>query len=197
MSKNISFLLQDFAQMDAIQAEYLAGKAHTQQQECTLPGQQIAAAATAAMPQHPYEHPENVWAAQSAACDVPAPSATTACIARPTDCDQHRPALAQLVLGTGSRVPAVGKQQLLPTAYAAAPAARHTAPATTPQPANGVVCATAAAVATADDDYSSQLIAQADDSSPTLIDVDTTTGGIQLHRSGSNQGHLQLLTSCT
>ena len=120
---------------------------------------------------------------QPAGCIGDAPSTTTACPAQPAACIQQRPALAQLNAWTGGNVSDHTNEMVLPTTSAApAVTASHAGAALVPQPDSEHVYDPAMEAAPADGERDVEQHAADADNSPTLIDVDTTTGSIQLHR---------------
>jgi hypothetical protein len=144
-----------------------------------MPEHEIAAVAAAGDVSQSCNHEDGVRLAQAATYNRSAPSATTACTAWPAADDQHRPALALLGSWAGGNVSTLSGQHA-----AADPSEGHGAPAGMPQAIRQHACAAAAAAATAEQDHDEDVEALDAGSSPTLIDVDTTTGGIQLHRCG-------------
>ncbi len=203
---------QDFAALDAMQAEYQAAKAQTQQANCTSHGFQQGPAAAFG---HQNEHRAPPGAARHPLSGTSA-AAATACTARhvPPGAAGSEPctALAQLG-GFGGGAGFVSANQLALGDQAAAgrpqagggtaaPPGRQTAAAKAApaarydhQPAAGpsdggagadARDAEAAGGAPAEDaqgavsDMDMQM--EEDTGGPSLIDVNTTTGGIQLHR---------------
>lgn len=179
----VASISQDFAQLDAMQAEFLAVKVLTCQHGASLLGQKLAADASVFMHSCRNLQEAGVPAMQSAACTGAAPATTTACTAQPTACTQQRAALAQLNPWTASNASSPSKQLLAPTTSAAAAhVASHIAPAGRPQLISEHMYDPAAEADPADGERDAEQHATDADNSPTLVDVDTTTGGIQLHR---------------
>lgn len=183
--------MQDFARIDAIQAEYEANKLQTQQGFDTTCGRQNAAAAAPAAFKACDGQQADMQAAHGQGSGVSAVPATAACTAQQasgTASGQQRPALAQLSLVDARSGFATAHQLAAGGAHAAAGAAgRQNAVAAVPQgsarstgwgPLQGPGQARQHAEGLCDDAGPSE----ADGCSPVLIDVATTTGGIQLHR---------------
>lgn len=126
--------------------------------------------------------PPNFQAAQRLPCGMPVPPAAAACTARSasnTASGQQRPALAQLNgAGRGSNTLDAGKQLATAGTHAtAAPLTDQPDGAVQPQAANGLRGDGAVG-----GDNGDENDAEEDGGSPAVIDVGTTTGGIQLHR---------------
>jgi hypothetical protein len=166
-----------------MQAEFLAVKVLTWQHGASLPGHRLAADAGVFNHSCRNLQAAGVPAMQPGVCIEAAPSTTTACIAQPAACIQQRSALAQLNPWTASNVSDPSKQPPAPTtSAAAAPVATHIAPAGRPQLISEPMCCPATEADPADGERDAEQHATDADNSPTLVDVDTTTGGIQLHR---------------